>query len=141
MLILQYVHKFLVVKYSCFYFLLANIYLLSIVILTSPLHEQALACACRPLTNHRSAWKLSIFGAALRLVNGWQAHAKHCPCRVPVSFWWGSLQAKGIRISCVFQINSQDIQIILQAIESKPIIYRLLPKWNLNLETHGNSKH
>ena len=53
--------------------------------LTGPLHGQPFAHACRPLTNHRAAWRLSTFGEALRLVNGQQAQVKHCSCRGPVS--------------------------------------------------------
>ena len=49
-----------------------------------PLYEQALACACRQLPNHRAVWRLPIFQAVLRLVNGRPAEAKVCSCRSPL---------------------------------------------------------
>ena len=52
--------------------------------LTGPLHGQLFACACRPLTNRRAAWRLSTFLAALRLVSERQVQAKGCSCTGPV---------------------------------------------------------
>ena len=54
--------------------------------ITGTLHEQSFACACRPLYNHLSAWRLWVFRAALPLVNERQAQANDCPCRVPVRY-------------------------------------------------------
>ena len=42
--------------------------------ITGPLHEQA--CACRPFTNDRAAWRLPAFWVALQLFKGLQAQAK-----------------------------------------------------------------
>ena len=47
-------------------------------LLTGPLHEQALACACR---SFQAASMLSTFRAALRLVNGRLAQTNDCLCR------------------------------------------------------------
>ena len=65
--------------------------------LTGSLPGQPFACACRPLTNHRTAWRLSTFGAILRLVNRRQAQANGCPWGVPVT---GSIHEQALAYAC-----------------------------------------
>ena len=63
----------------------------SIILLTGTLHGQSFACTCHLLTNRRVAPNVDNLQAARWLVNGRQAQAKACSCRVLVTDTWAKV--------------------------------------------------